>query len=290
VARHLEAVSTFPDSFVPVKTRTNEFSSLAFVEFQDAARASTHLIIADNLDFIQQGNDDPLNAYKQSSSSLFQPPNWDAAMQPRFLSCPPSMPGLKSVFAVTDMSKSVPCGQAHHAATPQAFSQSFGNQQGHSNTHRSLFSSVVHGQSLASHGTSHHQLGIHKLSLSQETLRTMGLIDFHSRKGAFPFTPTTQDFELAMVDTTAPLGLKPVTDSANFILADLNPYSEIQDNPNRINSVRDNFRQCQGELRPPAPLPPIVGTYGTPPSSWSLRHFRNSPSEEGPTVTHPCPA
>jgi len=244
----VEAVSTFPDSFVPVKTRTNEFSSLPFVEFQDAARASTHFIIADNLDFIQQGNDVPLNAYKQSRSSLFQPPNWDTAVQPRFLSCPPLMPGLKSIFAVTDMSKSVPCGQAHHAATPQAFSQSFGNQQGHSNAHRSLFSSVVHGQSPAPHGTSHHQLGIHKLSSSQETRRTMGLIDFHSRKGAFPFTPTTQDFDFAMVDTTAPLSLKPVTDSANFILADLNPYSEIQDNPNRINSVRDNFSQCQGEL------------------------------------------
>jgi len=205
-------------------------------------------MIADNLDFIQQGNDVPLNAYKLSPLSLFQPPNWDAAVQSRFLSCPPSMLGLKSVFAVTDMSKSVPCGNVHHAATPQAFSQSFRNQQGHSNAHRSLFSSIVHGQSPASQGHSHHQHGIHKLSSSQETLRTMGLIDFCSRKGAFPFTPATQDFELAMVDTTAPLGIKPVTDSANFILADLNPYSEIQDNLNHINSVRDNFRQCQGEL------------------------------------------
>jgi len=33
----VESVLTFPDSFVPVKTRTNEFSSLPFVEFQDAA-------------------------------------------------------------------------------------------------------------------------------------------------------------------------------------------------------------------------------------------------------------
>jgi len=47
----VEVVSTFPDSFVPVKARTNEFSSLPFVKFQDVASASTHLLIADKINF-----------------------------------------------------------------------------------------------------------------------------------------------------------------------------------------------------------------------------------------------
>jgi len=87
----------------------------------------------------------------------------------------------------------------------------------HLEANRSLFSNVLNG------------------------LQDLGLINYSSRKGAFSFTPITQDFEIAMVDRTASLGLRAVTNSSTFILADLNPYAEISDNSNRINIIRNNF-------------------------------------------------
>ena len=244
----VDGIRNFSDTFVPIATRMNEFSSLPFVEFQDAARASINLLIADSIDFEQQGNDVPLLAYKQTPSSLFQPANWDPNVQPKFSCSPLSMMGLKSVFAVTDMTNSVPGINPRHLSTPATTPQSFS----HSGTtaHRSLFSNVLQGTSPG--GNTQSQTPppstSPRLSSSQECIRNMGIIDFVSRKGFFPFTPATQDFDLVQVDTSAPQGVRTITNSSDFILAHLNPYAEIGDNSNRVNSVRDNFRQCQGEI------------------------------------------
>jgi len=243
----LDGIRNFPDSFVPAMTRTSEFSSLPFVEFQDAARASINLLIADSIDFEQQGNDVPLLAYKQAPSSLFQTANWDAAVQPKFSCSPLSMPGLKSIFAVTAMTNTVTGVTPRQLRTPAATPQSFSHTG--TNAHRSLFSNVLHGANPGGLSSmSPPQPTPPKLSSSQECVRNMGIIDFASRKGVFLFTPITQDFDLVQVDTSAAQGVRAVTNSSDFILAHLNPYAEIGDNSNRVNSVRDNFRQCQGEI------------------------------------------
>ena len=155
------------------------------------------------------------------------------------------MLGLKSIFATTAMTQSVTGGKT---TTPQAFTPPSFRHGPAGPAHRSLFSHITNGVSPNGHPAMPLSSAASRLSSSQECIRNMGLIDFFSRKGVIPFTPVTQEFELAQVDTSAPLGFKPVTNSSNFILASLNPYAEIADNASRIHSIRDHFRQCQGEI------------------------------------------
>lgn len=247
----VEAVSSYPDSFVPVDCLSNEFSSLPFSELQESARASVFLLIADKLDFLHTDASLPLQSYKQAPLSLFQIPSWDARMQPMFMSCPAPMVGLKSIFAMTDMQMSPTGthGTAHHVSVPQVPNWHQQPSASSATMTGNLFSSIMTGANQGggkiTNAGSNPAL---KLSHSQETVKTMGLIDFASRRGVFPCTPASQDFELATVDSSSPTGMQKITQTSDFLLAELNTYAENPDTINRINCVKDNFQQCQGEM------------------------------------------
>ena len=242
----VEAVSTYPESFVPVDSISNEFSSLPYSELQESARASVFLVIADKLDFLHTDASLPMQSFKQAPLSLFQTPGWDARIQPMFTSCPVPMTGLKSIFAVTNLQMSPTHGTAHHAAVPTS---SNGPVASSAKMTGSLFSSVVSGSTTQNGGgkTTNGSNSVIKLTTSQETIRTMGLIDFASRKGVFPSTPASQDFELASIDPTSSTGIHKITQTSDFLLAELNSYAENPDKANQIHCVKDNFKQSQGQ-------------------------------------------
>ena len=109
----------------------------------------------------------------------------------------------------------------------------------------SLFSSVMSSSCVPTGGNLH---AVQKLSPLQDVLKSMGIIDFISRKGMLPFTSKNQDFNLFVQNVASPNGLRKLNSSTDFLLADLNSLAEIPDNVNRIPTIKDNFRQCQNEV------------------------------------------
>jgi len=234
----VDAVVSHPLSFTPVSDGMQEFSSLAYIELQEAARASCYQLIADNLD-LHYNENAPLTAYKNSSSATFRTPTWTPVVQSFFESCPTPSAGLKSIFSC----RTLPTSQPHHASfpvTPPA--NPFTTPPRASG---SLFSSVLSAASCVPGGNVH---AVQKLSPLQDVLKSMGIIDFISRKGMLPFTSQNQDFNLFVQNSASPNGLKKLNSSTDFLLADLNSFAEISDNINRIATIKDNFRQCQNEV------------------------------------------
>jgi hypothetical protein len=217
-----QAVARHPLAFAASSVRDYDFLSLPFVDAQEAALATTHLLMVDNLAAVHGFGDLMVRFRTAPSQAYHSDPGCAHALLTSHLASLPSVftalprsdvrstlvspPALSSAVPPIASAAGAPLLSQHHIG------DGFTAPPAPAGSDTSSFFQHV----LASVAQPSIFSGVPGFKDTHRFIRQMGLIDFVGRKGSVPFLSTGQDFELIEPSESSPTGVVTPSDKSFF--------------------------------------------------------------------------